>query len=292
MTTHQVVLSDGATLHVKVLGDNSPTKPLLIALHGAPGLSTHTEPEATFAFLATKFRVIVYDARGSGISDLKPPYTNERWIADVDEIRAWAGAEKFVLVGGSYGGFLSLDYALAFQHRLLALILRDTWAWGTRGMMNALKVSLTSDRIKVDPDRQTRMWTGILYDDQDYANAVAEMSALFQSPGIDPAQRKYSDPEALGETPQIHAATQNAAFSYNMPRFDVRSRLKDIMVPTLVIVGRHDLITPVAYSEEITNGIPNSQLAIFEKSGHNPGNDEPEAFQQRVLEFLSSARLL
>lgn len=87
MTTHQVTLSDGAKLHVKVLGDDSPSKPLLIALHGAPGLSTYTEPEATFAFLATKFRVIVYDARGSGISDLKPPYTNEQWIADVDEIR-------------------------------------------------------------------------------------------------------------------------------------------------------------------------------------------------------------
>ncbi|KAF8860837.1 alpha/beta hydrolase fold protein [Acephala macrosclerotiorum] len=292
MTTHQVVLSDGAKLHVKVLGDNSPNKPLLIALHGAPGLSTHTEPEATFAFLSTKFRVVVYDARGSGISDLKPPYTNERWIEDVDEIRAWTGEEKFVLAGGSYGGFLSLDYALAFQDRLLALILRDTWAWGTRGMMNALKVSLTSDRIKADPERQTRMWTGILYDDQDYANAVAEMSALFLSPAVDLAQRKYSDPEALGETPQIHAATQNAAFSYNMPRFDVRSRLKDILVPTLVIVGRHDLIAPVAYSEEISNGIPNSQLTVFEKSGHNPGNDEPEAFQQRVFEFLSSVSLI
>ena len=76
-----------------------------------------------------------------------------------------------------------------------------------------------------------------------------------------------------------------------MPRFDVRSRLKDILVPTLVIVGRHDLITPVSDSEEISNGIPNSQLAIFENSGHHPGNDEKAAFQKRVAEFLSTVKL-
>lgn len=87
MSTHQVKLSDGASLYVKVLGGSSPSKPLLIALHGAPGLSTHTEPEDTFKFLETKFRIIVYDARGSGVSSLQPPYTNERWVADVDELR-------------------------------------------------------------------------------------------------------------------------------------------------------------------------------------------------------------
>lgn len=84
---HRVELSDGATLFVKVLGDPSPERPLLIALHGAPGLASHTEPEATFGFLQSKFRVLVYDARGSGISDLKPPYTHERWIADIEELR-------------------------------------------------------------------------------------------------------------------------------------------------------------------------------------------------------------
>lgn len=80
-------MSDGAKLYVKMLGDDSRLKPLLIALHGAPGLSSHREPEKTFGFLQSQFRVLVYDARGSGISDLKPPYTHERWITDVEELR-------------------------------------------------------------------------------------------------------------------------------------------------------------------------------------------------------------
>lgn len=87
MTEHRVELSDGATLYVKLLGGNSPDKPLLIALHGAPGLASHREPESTFGFLQSKFRILVYDARGSGVSDLKPPYSHERWIADVEELR-------------------------------------------------------------------------------------------------------------------------------------------------------------------------------------------------------------
>jgi proline iminopeptidase len=80
-------MSDGAILHVKVLGENSPAKPLIIALHGAPGLSTHSEPEITFAFLSSTFQILVYDARGSGDSSKQLPYTNERWVQDVEELR-------------------------------------------------------------------------------------------------------------------------------------------------------------------------------------------------------------
>lgn len=86
-TDTTVQLRDGANLRVRVLGIDHKHKPLLIALHGAPGLSSHTEPEAGYTFLGDRFRVLVYDARGSGASDLKGPFTDERWIADVDELR-------------------------------------------------------------------------------------------------------------------------------------------------------------------------------------------------------------
>lgn len=87
MSEHYVVLSDGAKVYVKLLGDDDRSRPLLIVLHGAPGLSTHAEPESSFGFLQTTFRVLVYDARGSGVSDKKGPYTDARWVQDADELR-------------------------------------------------------------------------------------------------------------------------------------------------------------------------------------------------------------
>ena len=86
-TFSKVKMDDGANIHVKVIGDSTRTKPLLISLHGAPGVSTHLEPEASFAFLSDKFRVLVYDGRGSGESDHIQPYSHHRWIKDLETIR-------------------------------------------------------------------------------------------------------------------------------------------------------------------------------------------------------------
>lgn len=83
----RVQLSDGANLRVRLLGSEDERKPLLIALHGAPGASSHVETESAYEFLADRFRVLVYDARGSGVSDLKGSFTDERWVSDVDELR-------------------------------------------------------------------------------------------------------------------------------------------------------------------------------------------------------------
>jgi pimeloyl-ACP methyl ester carboxylesterase len=84
----RVQVDDGIYLHVKLLGDEQHTsKPLLIALHGAPGLFTSAEPEACFGFLSPQFRILVFDGRGSGDSDIVGPYTHERWMKDIEFLR-------------------------------------------------------------------------------------------------------------------------------------------------------------------------------------------------------------
>ncbi|KAF9874296.1 hypothetical protein CkaCkLH20_08279 [Colletotrichum karsti] len=286
-----VELSDGATVKVRMLGNGDKTKPLLIALHGAPGLSDHREPESSFEFLVSRFRVLVYDARGSGDSSLKPPYTDARWVADVDELREWAGEEKFVLAGGSYGGFLALQYAITHPNRLLALILRDTWANGLRGTLNCLKTVLTSNRIKPDGDRQVRLFSGTVRDNKDFAAAFGEIVKIYtpENEREEVAQEPSTfegNTCTIAETYKLRYETHNFAFSHNVPRFDVRSRLGEITAPTLIVTGRHDLIAIFEYSEEINRGIPESELVIFENSGHSPPSDEPELFQKTVSEFL------
>lgn len=81
-----VRMSDGCVLKAKIVGDG-PGKPLMIANHGAPGLCTYKEPLLWCSVFTDKFRLLVFDMRGSGDSDQKRPYTHERWVKDVDELR-------------------------------------------------------------------------------------------------------------------------------------------------------------------------------------------------------------
>ena len=69
---------------------------------------------------------------------------------------------------------------------------------------------------------------------------------------------------------------------------DLRPHLKNIRVPTLVIVGRHDFITNVAMAEEMARHIPNTRLEVFEDSGHFAHIEEPEKFYRIIKEFVES----
>jgi len=144
-----------------------------------------------------------------------------------------------VLAGGSYGGFISLDYAVHHGDRLLGLILRDTWANGLIGQLTALANIVTSDRLHVDVQRQVRVWSGNLIDDKDFEEAVREIIPIY-APPEDPSQQAAAKDKPVpqgfeGLVPMdkrsaYHSATQNAAFSVNQPRFDVRNQLKYIKV--------------------------------------------------------------
>jgi proline iminopeptidase len=152
---------NGAELEVEVLGD--PGAPVLIAHHGAPGIGSLSEPKASFGALADTHRVIVFDARGSGQSSDTPPYTHAQWVADVDALREWAGVEQIVMAGGSYGGFVALEYALAHPDRVKALVLRDTAAADTfRG--TARERALNTDRTTIDMELFDRSFTGQVRD--------------------------------------------------------------------------------------------------------------------------------
>src|SRR5690606_24521373 len=120
------VTVDGAKLRVDVQGEGNAVP--IYAHHGAPGLGSHAEPKRSFGPLADEYRVVSFDARGSGESDATPPFTHEQWVADVDALREHLGDERIVMAGGSYGGYIALEYTLAHPDRVTHLILRDTSA--------------------------------------------------------------------------------------------------------------------------------------------------------------------
>lgn len=271
---------NGARLTLQVMGDES--KPTIIVHHGAPGLGSRSEPVRSFGPFADDFRIVTFDARGSGASEDLPPYTHEQWVADIDAIREHVGAEKIVMAGGSYGGFLAMEYTLAHPDRVSALILRDTAA-NTDYDHLAVERARETDRVTIDEWTISRIGTGHFADNAEFERYWRGILPLYDH-SYDPAA---TERKAVATT--YHYATHNQAFGVNMPAYDLTARLGEITCPTLVVVGRHDWRTPVPASQAIVDGIPNSELVIFEKSGHSPQLEEPELFQSTVREFLRRA---
>jgi proline iminopeptidase len=268
---------NGNELEVEVFGADDA--PVLIAHHGAPGLGSRAEPKATFAPFADTFRVIVFDARGSGTSEGKPPFSHEQWVADVDALREWAGVERFVMAGGSYGGFISMEYTIRHPERVSALVLRDTSA--DHENEKAARVNaLSSNRVSIDVAKLDRINAGAVRDNADLRDCWQEILPLYDH---------VYDPEKVAarveSTPYRYEA-HNYAFSVNMPNYDIKPQLHKITCPTLVTVGRDDWITPVAASEVIVELIPDARLVVFEKSGHSPQIEEAELWRKVVRDFL------
>jgi proline iminopeptidase len=240
------------------------------------------EPRASFGALADTFRVVVFDARGSGESEGNPPFTHEQWAADVEGLRQWIGAERIVMAGGSYGGFISMEYAIRYPDRVSALVLRDTSA-DHENEKAARENALSSTRVDIDVEKLDRINSGTVRDNDDLRDCWREILPLYDH-HFDPAKVE----ERVATTPYRYE-THNFAFAVNQPQYDIKAQLPGITCPTLVTVGRDDWITPVASSETIASLIPNAKLVVFEKSGHSPQIEERELWLEVVREFLHEA---
>lgn len=270
---------NGNDFYVEVHGPESGFP--MIVHHGAPGLGDHREPKNAFAVpFSDQYRVVVFDARGSGRSGGNPPFTHEEWAADIDALRAHFGFEQIVMAGGSYGGFMAMEYAVRYPHRVKALILRDTAADFAHNDV-AIANALASDRVKVDREKLARIMDGCCLSDEDMRECYKEIQPLYNA-----NWNPEKDAERL-KTLIFRHETHNFAFAHNLPAYDLKPQLPSLACPTLIVVGRHDWIVPVACSETIHRLIPNSRLAIFENSGHSPQLEEPEQFQALVRSFLA-----
>ena len=274
------VTINGCRLNVEVLGPEDG--PVLIAHHGGGGIGSLAEPKATFGPLADRFRVVVFDARGCGLSEGIPPYSHEQWAADVDGLRQWIGAEKIVVAGGSYGGFIALEYAVRYPEHVSAIILRDTSADGSN-LELAFENARNQDRVEIDWERFNRYWHGEVHDDADLKQLWSELIPLYDYE-YDPVKSA-----AAVEAGIYRHEAHNWCFQHNWGAYDLKADLPSVTVPTLVTVGRRDWVTPVSSSETIASLMPNAELVVFERSGHSPQVEERELFQRTIRDFVDRA---
>ena len=267
----------------RVAGELGSAVPLL-ALHGGPGSTHHYF--GPLERLAEERPVVLYDQLGCGSSDR--PQDVEWSVAvfrdEVDAVRSYLGLERIHLLGTSWGGMLALEHVLSGAEGIVSLILSSTLAsleqWAAEQL--ALKDALPSDVVEV-LDRHDREGT---YDDPEYEQAMEvyfdrhfyrgpkprpELELMKAERGID-VYRAMQGPNEWTPTGALRG-------------WDVRDRLGEIDVPTLVMRGRYDMCTaPIA--ETLVEGIEDSGEVVLEESSHTPVLEETDLYLASISSFM------
>jgi proline iminopeptidase len=247
-----------------------------LVMHGGLGVD-HSQFREALDPLGDVLRLVYYDHRGNGRSGrpAMETLTLEQLAADADALRDHLGFERVAVLGHSYGGCVALQHALRYPGRVSHLLLVGTTAaWDyvdeivaelPRRTASAAVVSAVVD-VAVDEEQFSR--------DQHLVTAAL---GLYES-----------DPDRVA---RLFAATiwSPAACARSrelMADCDVAARLAEIAIPTLVLVGRHDFFCPPSQAERLHRGIPDSELVMFEQSGHYPFVEQGDAFRMAVRRWL------
>lgn len=243
----------------------------LVFLHGFPVDSRMWEAQ-TVEF-AGRFRVIAPDLRGFGQSHAVDPFTIESQADDIHGLLDQSGALPCVLVGLSMGGYIALAYAQKYPSNLRGLVLVDTKAAG--------------DTAEQKEGRQ-KMITLVR---EQGAKAVAEQMLPKMLADETPRRRPAVAHFLRAMMEACPPKTIENALAAMRDRPDRTPILPSISVPTLIVVGDGDAITPVSVAQSMQRQIPRAQLAVIKGAGHMSPMEQPTQVNQafsRFLEVLAS----
>ena len=194
------------------------------------------------------------------------------------------------MIGASHGGFLTLEYAVVHPDRVHAILVGDSAAQMSHwALMNAMKTLMTDPRVKPDPERVLRCFSGRMTSLEDLMLGFQSFAPLYEAPEHLKGEAEVDASQIIMAAMVPHYETVNAAMGDCLSRYDLRDRLGDIKVPTFIWVGRYDWLTPVSLSEELHAGIKGSELVVYEKSGHMAALEEKTKFSKDVRAFLGKA---
>jgi proline iminopeptidase len=145
------------TLYYEVYGKDD--QEAILFIHGGPGLGDCRADIKAFSQLRDQYKLVFLDMRGSGRSEANPPFTHEQWTADIDGLRQQLKLNKVKIHGGSYGGFLSLEYVLRYPQNATHVMLRDTSSNHHHHQLS-IKKALDSDRPGITKQMLERLFAG------------------------------------------------------------------------------------------------------------------------------------
>ncbi|WP_341645622.1 alpha/beta fold hydrolase [Thauera sp. SDU_THAU2] len=212
-------------------------------------------------------RVVLINLPGHGVSPAPQgrSYSIDAFVQDIEQVFEALDIDQAILVGLSMGGTVAQQFALRNPQRLKALVL----------------VGATPHGLGADVKAEN-----VLAGIRELGVAQASQLVIERSFGSRaPAELIDFGKQEVVQTPE-HVAIE-AIESLN--RADSRARLGEIQVPTLVVCGVEDQITPPSESRQLAAGIPGAELVLVEGAAHFPMLECPEEFNLALGNFIARA---
>jgi len=231
----------------------------LLFIHGAGGNKNHWLHQ--FDGLRSAFNIMVVELPGHGASSVQGANRVERYAEDVAYVIDAVAPTPPILAGHSMGGAIAQIVALNFPDKISGLILVGTGC-----------------RLKVVPS----ILNGLL---EDFEETV-EMINHYAFSKMTPETLVQQSTDEMVKTPPSVLHGDFLACD----RFDTCDKLGDISLPTLILCGEDDQLTPVKYSEFLLKILPNARLQIFPEAGHMVMMEKPEEVNTAIRRFVTSMK--
>ncbi len=213
------------------------------------------------------FRVLTYDCRGMWQSEHPTgPYSMEQHADDLAALLKTQGIEKAHIAGISYGGEVSMTFALKYPGMTRSLIVSSSVSQ-IDPLLNAIGKSWTGALESKDPD--TLFDVTLPYNFSE--SWIKENAAALEN-----SRKRYAQMDFTSVSELM------AAFM----RLNLTAELKNITAPTLVLVGEEDILKSRKYAEIIAREIPGAEFLIIPHGAHAVCLEKPGAFNTAMLGFL------
>lgn len=279
ITTH-----DGEEIYFKTIGKGEP----VIILHGGPGWYSEFDYDG-LKKLSENFRLIFFDQRGSGNSQVKinpDTIVLDNFLKDITTVINHFGYEQVNLLGISFGAVLSIKYAIENPEIITSISLLSPG-----GMNYTFRDSINetlNDRLNQDDLQDYQSITNnLLWKDSSAKIASEQYRIIFRAYMFDKTRLNSFEFHMDDYTAQSHKIVGNYLLE-DMGEFDYYPELNKVdQKPVLIIRGDYDPV-PVSYVEKFMTYIPDTEYLELKNIGHFPHYEANESTLQSITTFIQS----
>ena len=275
---------NGVNHFYKIIGQGEP----FILLHGGPGMY-HDELYPFFLDFAKSHKVIFYDQRGNGKSQLETvdstTFTVELMVEDLEELRKEFGIKQLNMIGHSWGGLLAMYYAVKYPDNINRLILVNSAPVNTDLLIKCYEKQISMFKPE-EWEYVQKLWNSedFLAGNPEVHNEAMRISegTIFSNKNVIDDYMKVA---AFNETTAKNAVALNSLATQMKLNIHVQDRLSKIKCPTLIINGKDDFIVDEAI-QLAHQLITNSEIVFVEGAGHYPYIENKEVFFVELDKFI------